>query len=92
MQNTQTKASIKITKDRKHQFFIENIKRLKQDFSVKANKKALAGYKPQFQKNWGFFLKKKVTIIKKLRAAQGFPKSGVYDTFWDEKEGEVNQP
>ena len=22
----------------------------------------------------------------------GFPKSGVYDTFWDEKEGEVNQP
>jgi len=22
----------------------------------------------------------------------GFPKSGVYDTFWDEKKGEVNQP
>ena len=20
---------------------------------------------------------------------QGFPKSGVYDTFWDEKEGEI---
>ena len=58
----------KIPKNRKAQFFIENNKRLKQDFSVKANKKASAGYKPQFQKNWGFFYKKKVTIIKKLRA------------------------
>ena len=22
----------------------------------------------------------------------GFPKSGIYDTFWDEKENEINQP
>ncbi|MBQ7257519.1 MAG: hypothetical protein IJS60_07500, partial [Abditibacteriota bacterium] len=54
-------------KDRKYQFFIEKIKRLKQDFFVKQIKRRQPFISPIFKRNGAFFYKK-VTFIKKMGA------------------------